>query len=206
MHIQIEKLSYSVDGQVVLKNLTIDIPLGQKCVLAWPSGTGKTSLLRLLFGLAVPTSGKIMFDGQELNGQNVRSLRKSISYINQQADLHVGMVENVVSEIFSYPANIHITDARQRLLQLMPGLNLNTDLLLKQTSDLSGGERQRLLFLLCKILDRPVWLLDEITSGLDIENKRTIVSMVAESKQTVIISSHDAVWHENPVFHFLKLM
>ncbi len=204
MFIRVENLSFSVDGQVILKDLSIDIPSGQKCVLAWPSGTGKTSLLRLLFGLSVPTSGKMLFDGQELSGQSIRTLRKSISYINQLADLHAGNVSEVVSEIFSYPANAHIHNAGQQLIELMPSLNLSPDLLSKQTSDLSGGERQRLLFLLCKILNRPVWLLDEITSGLDIENKRTLVSMVAESKQTVIISSHDSVWHENPVFHFLK--
>jgi putative ABC transport system ATP-binding protein len=204
MQITLENIQYSVDGQVIIRNLSIDIPTGQKCVLAWPSGTGKTSLLRLIFGFTAPTSGKILVDTEELNANSIRQFRASMSYINQQADLHTGITSEVVNEIFSYPANAHIQHAYQQLVELMPVLNLQPDLLTKQTSDLSGGERQRLLFLLCKIMNRPLWLLDEVTSGLDLDNKRAIVDMVAESKQTVIISSHDAVWHENPVFKFIQ--
>lgn len=205
MYVKIKDLRYEVNGQVIINNLSVDISEGCKYLLDWPSGTGKTSLLRILFGFAVPTSGEIFFDGKIAQRNDFRNIRKSISYINQHADLHSGVVKEALDEIFSYPANTTIENPVQKLTELLPQLNLQPEIFTKQSADLSGGERQRLLFLICKVLDKPLWLFDEITSGLDIDNKRTVVEMVAKSKQTAIISSHDTVWRENPNFISIKL-
>ena len=59
MYVKIKDLRYEVNGQVIINNLSVDISEGCKYLLDWPSGTGKTSLLRILFGFAVPTSGEI---------------------------------------------------------------------------------------------------------------------------------------------------
>jgi len=205
MHVKIDGLRYEVNGRVIINNLSVDISEGCKYLLDWPSGTGKTSLLRILFGFAVPTSGEIFFDGKVAKKSDFRNIRKSISYINQHADLHSGIVKEALGEVFSYPANARIENPMQQLTEMLPQLNLQPEIFTKLSEDLSGGERQRLLFLICKVLDKPLWLFDEITSGLDIKNKQTVVDMVAKSKQTAIISSHDTVWRENPNFISIKL-
>ncbi len=204
MQVRINNLNYMVNNQVVINNLSVDIHDGGKYLLDWPSGTGKTSLLKILFGFVTPNSGEIYYDGKIAIKNDFKNIRKSISYINQQADIHAGNVSEGLEEIFSYPANATVKEPMQKLIEMFPLLNLQPDIITKQSSDLSGGERQRLLFLVCKLLNKPLWLFDEITSGLDVENKQTIVDMVSESKQTAIISSHDSIWRKNPNFKPIK--
>ncbi len=65
--------------------------------------------------------------------------------------------------------------------------------------DLSGGERQRLGLALCQLMDRPIWLLDEVTSGLDKTLKHKVYNMVMESDKTVLIISHDDIWDNQSI-------
>ncbi|MDD4748308.1 MAG: ATP-binding cassette domain-containing protein [Salinivirgaceae bacterium] len=205
MEIRLEDVGYTIDGQEIIRNLSFSLKSGQKAVIAWPSGTGKTTLLKLIFGFTIPTTGKIFIDNQLLNHSNVKHFRKQMSYANQVADLPKGTVQNSMDEILSFPANAHIKDYKSTINNLLSEVRLSSEIFGKNTEELSGGERQRLTFILCQVLNRPIWLLDEITSGLDTDNKSNIVRMVAEASQTVLISSHDTIWRENNAFTFINL-
>ena len=205
MDIRLENVSYTIDGQEIIRNLNLSLKSGEKAVLAWPSGTGKTTLLKLIFGFTIPTTGSIFIDNLLLNHSNVKHFRKQISYADQVANLPKGVVQNSINEIFSFPANAHIKDYKSIINKLLLEVKLTPEILNKNTEELSGGERQRLTFILCRVLNRPIWLLDEITSGLDADNKSDIVRMVAEASQTVLISSHDTIWRNNNTFSFINL-
>lgn len=205
MEIRFENVGFSIEGQEIIKNLNVTLKSGQKAVLTWPSGTGKTTLLKLVFGFTIPTTGKIFIDNELINHQNVRQYRKKMSYANQIADLPTGPVLQIIDEIFTYPVNAHIKNYKSKINELLELVKLSPETLNKRTEELSGGERQRLSFVLCQVLNRPIWLLDEITSGLDAENKQAIVEMVALASQTVLISSHDTIWRKNETFTFIDL-
>src|SRR5579871_3273807 len=75
------------DGTVAVDNVDLDVPQGQFCVLLGASGAGKSTLLRLLNGMLMPTSGRILFEDLEVNRANLKHIQPRIAMIHQQFNL-----------------------------------------------------------------------------------------------------------------------
>lgn len=197
--IRFENVSLKLGNKQLLEHFCLDIARGDKLVISAPSGSGKSSLLKLILGFFDPDEGKILFNGDPVKPENMRRIRTQIAYLSQDIDLPNGQVETVFDEIFEYQANRHLPYRRRLLIEKLEELQLGEDLLKKNTIDISGGERQRLGWILATLLNRPVLLLDEPTSALDTAMKTQLIESVKTSNKTIICSSHDPEWQVAPM-------
>lgn len=197
--INFKNINLIFDNKDIFHNFNMDIEKGEKILLNAPSGKGKSTLFKILLGFQKVDSGHIVYNGMKLDKNNLIYFRSNIGYVSQDVDLMNQKVWNLISEIFSYKNNRHIDINKEKVSNLAQYFNLPSDILNKETKQLSGGERQRLGLIICILLDRQIWLLDEITSGLDKEMKKKVVEYVLKQDKTILIISHDKIWAENKI-------
>src|SRR3954454_10718900 len=132
------------NGQVAVRELTLDIPEGEVCVLVGPSGCGKTTTLKMLNRLIEPTTGRIFLDGDDVTHVDPVELRRHIGYVIQLVGLfpHQTVAANVatVPKLLGWPRAR--TDARVDELLDLVGLE-PSEYGGRYPSQLSGGQRQR---------------------------------------------------------------
>jgi len=186
-------------GKKIFSGFSLEVPENEKLLISGPSGCGKTSLFKILLGFTRITSGKVVYNDAEVNARNIRSVRRNLFYLSQDIDFRNAPVNAVLAEIFSYEPNRDLVSLPAHRDHLMQMLDLGGDILNQDMQKLSGGERQRLGLLVCFLLNRPVWLLDEPTSSLDAKLRRKVVDYVMSTGKTVLIISHDDIWRRNEI-------
>jgi putative ABC transport system ATP-binding protein len=157
---EIEKVSYSRAGKLVLRDLDARLPVGASSVVG-PSGSGKSTLLRLLNRLADPDSGKVVYEGKDVCEYDPLPLRREVSLVPQLPAL----IDGTVHDNVAYGPRLagHSFDARS-CLELA---GLDPDFESRDAAKLSVGEQQRVMLARALALDPRVLLLDEPTSALD---------------------------------------
>jgi len=192
--IRFEGINIVFNKQQIFKAFSLRIEKGEKVLLSAPSGSGKSTLLKSLLGFQQLDGGTIYVKGKTLSKHTLQQVRTSISYVSQDVELGNRTAKDLIAEIFAFKLNKHIAMDFDKIEAQGMQYGLPAGFLDKNINQLSGGERQRLGFIICILLDREIWILDEVTSGLDSELKKLIVERVMATDKTVIISSHDAVW------------
>ena len=179
-----------------LNDLTLRIEPGSFTVLTGPSGSGKTTLLALLGAMERVTSGRILFDGQELthcSDVELARVRRRMGFVFQDFSLipNLTAMENI-----TYPLIPRMVprEERSRLARTLLSRFGMEDKLAVRARELSGGEQQRVAIARA-LAGRPdVILADEPTSNLDAETTRLLLSALREMQaegKTVVIASHD---------------
>ncbi len=180
-----------------LANLTLDIPRGSFTVVMGPSGSGKSTLLYLLGGLDTATTGKIIVDGQSLDGMDENQLaayrRKMVGFIFQSFNLVQSMnaQENV-----AFPMRFAGVPQRKRKemsLKLLDQVGLSPRAHHKP-SELSGGQQQRVAIARALVNDPQLILADEPTGNLDSSSGLGIMQVLSDLHQqgkTVLVVTHD---------------
>ncbi len=169
---------------IALEEVSLDVPAGQLLGLLGPNGPGKTTLLQLLSGLRRPTSGTVeLFGGDPRDAATRQGLGTTPQETGLPATLRVGEVINLVAGHASHPL------PRGELLERF-GL---TGLERRQTGGLSGGQKRRLAVALA-FAGRPrLVLLDEPTTGLDVDARHALWQAVRDyhaAGGTVVLTSH----------------
>lgn len=184
-------------GKPLFSGFSLNVPENEKLLISGPSGCGKTTLFKIFLGFEKVASGRVFCGDVEITARTIQAVRTQIFYLSQDIDFRNARVADVLEEIFSFEPNRGIAtgDAHQR--NLMQMLDLEDDILEKNMPQLSGGERQRLGLLVCFMLNRPVWLLDEPTSSLDERLRKKVVRYILEAGKTVVVISHDDIWRQN---------
>ncbi len=198
--IRLEKLTKIFDtpnGQVVAaRDVDMEVPAGEICVLLGPSGCGKTTALKMINRLISPTSGKIFIGDEDTSTLNDVELRRSIGYVIQQIGLFPNMTieENicVVPKLLGWDG----AKAKARAAELLDLVGLDPNLFLKRyPKELSGGQQQRVGVIRALAADPPVMLMDEPFGAIDPINREVIqdefLKMQAEIKKTIMFVSHD---------------
>lgn len=184
------------NGQVAVRELSLDVPDGEICVLVGPSGCGKTTTMRMINRLIEPTSGRIEIDGEDVTAADPVQLRRRIGYVIQQVGLfpHQTVAENVAT----VPRLLHwakprVTARVDELLALV-GLDPATfrD---RYPNQLSGGQRQRVGVARALGADPPVLLMDEPFGAIDPISRERLqdefLRLQAEVRKTVVFVTHD---------------
>jgi len=196
--IKFDKISLSFDGKEIFSGLDLEIGAGEKVVLSGRSGIGKSSLFGLVLGFVVPDSGSVFFEGVRVDEKSVWDLRRKVSYIDQDVSAGYGKVSDWLSFVSDFKANQDLDFGSERIFGLMDLFGMKHDLLEKSVSELSGGERQRMAIIVSQLLNRKVYLLDEVTSALDKVLKPKVAAFFMENPDWTVISvSHDPVWTES---------
>jgi putative ABC transport system ATP-binding protein len=197
--IRYENAGISFGGKRVISDFSLRVLRGKKILLRGKSGIGKSTLFKMLLGFEKPSEGSLHYRGKPVNAQVAWEVRREVSYVSQDMDLGEGAVKDLLDEIFSYRSNREKRNP-EKLNSLMKELELNQDILEKNFENLSGGEKQRIGILIALMLERDVFLLDEVTSALDSELKKKVVDHFLKHKDwTLFIISHDREWERDGV-------
>lgn len=195
--VRLDHVCKSFNGAQVLKDVSIAVKKESSFGLLGRSGTGKSVTLSLMIGLQRPDSGAVFIEGkdlQKLNRSELLETRKHIGFLFQQAALFDSLS---VHDNVAFPLRRHakkrekeIRDMVQQSLQSV-GLEKDGD---KMPSELSGGMRKRVGLARALVLDPPIVMADEPSSGLDAITAAEIyelLSKLKERKKTLIIVTHD---------------
>lgn len=191
--ISLEKVNYQIADQHILHDVDWQIPAGAHITLPGPSGGGKSTLLRIIAAMISKTSGSLIFDGQPIESYDPIMYRRQVSYCFQQPTLFGETVADNLA--FPYQIRKQVMDT-QRVVTALNNVGLSERTLHQPIIELSGGERQRVA-LLRNILFLPkVLLLDEVTAGLDENNKQIVHAWLRQLNEqdhvTTIMITHDA--------------
>ncbi len=189
--LEAKSLSYQVSEKTIINNVSFHVTQGEILAIAGPSGSGKSSLLRLLNRLNEPTAGTVYLDDQDYRQLSPQQLRQRIGYIAQTPALQPGTVlENVTIG----PRLRGETVTEETAQQLLTRLHL-TDYDNYNVSYLSGGEQQRVAIARTLFNQPEVVLLDEPTASLDHHTQQELETFLQElinsSQITCILVTHD---------------
>ncbi|WP_276531826.1 amino acid ABC transporter ATP-binding protein [Lactobacillus paragasseri] len=195
--IKVEHLKKSFGKKEVLKDISANVDKGKVISIIGPSGSGKSTFLRCLNVLEKPSSGKIVFDGQDLthiNEKELDVLREKMGMVFQSFNLFPNM--NVVENIKLAPMKVKGVSedkAEKQALELLAKVCLK-DRAEQYPSSLSGGQQQRVAIARALAMDPEVMLFDEPTSALDPEMVGEVLKTMqdlADSGMTMVIVTHE---------------
>ena len=199
--IQFENVTYAYErGKTVLSEVSFEIGEGETVGLIGANGAGKSTIMKLLLGLAGPgagkesgsqTEGRILVDGLEVLPGNLAEIRRKLGFVLQNSDNQMFMptvIEDMLFGLLNYGMS------RQEALQ-------RADSVLKELGQeklrdlynhkISGGEKRMAAVATVLAMDPEVLLMDEPTSALDPYNRRIIIETIRKLPRTKIITSHD---------------
>ncbi|MEK7153217.1 MAG: ATP-binding cassette domain-containing protein [Patescibacteria group bacterium] len=197
--IRFKDMDFAHPGQgskdALFAKLNVDIKAGEKIGLVGHSGSGKTSLTRLLLRFNDVDSGEILIDGQNIANITQDDLRKHIAYVPQEPLLfHRSIRENIA---YGKPAasDKEILEAARKshALEFIEKLSEGFDTLVGERGvKLSGGQRQRIAIARAILKNAPILVLDEATSALDSESEKLIQEALWElmKNRTAIVIAH----------------
>jgi putative ABC transport system ATP-binding protein len=145
-------------------------------------------------GAHIPISGTVYFNEAAVDRSNVHAVRRSVAFIGQEPVLGAERIRDALLLPFTYRANRGKAPSEQSIQETLSSLQLDAGILDKEASQVSGGEKQRIAIARALLLDKRLFLLDEITSALDIESKRAVLRLFESAGHTIISVSHDPDW------------
>ncbi|HLW50359.1 MAG TPA: ABC transporter ATP-binding protein [Sphingobacteriaceae bacterium] len=185
--IHLDHISKKFGKFKALNNINLTFEKGECLALIGPNGCGKTTLIKSILGMVIPSEGNIQFDGKDI--KNDWSYREKIGYMPQigryPENMTIGQVLNMMKDIRKVPENK--LDLEVAELFEIDGL------LDKKMSTLSGGTRQKVSACLAFMFDPKVLILDEPTAGLDPVSVELLKEKILREKaknKLIIITSH----------------
>jgi NHLM bacteriocin system ABC transporter ATP-binding protein len=183
---------YHPDSPLVLRDISFAVKPGQFVAIVGPSGSGKSSLLRLLLGFERPEAGVIYYDGQDLADLDIQAARRQIGVVLQSARLGSGTIfDNIVG---SGPFTLddaweaaRSAGLEQDIREMPMGMHTVVS---EGGGNISGGQRQRLLIARAMVKKPRIFLFDEATSALDNRTQATVSHSLDAFSATRVVIAH----------------
>ena len=193
--IEFDGVSFRLNGRPLLQDLDLSVKQGETLVLLGRSGSGKTTTLRLINRLLLPTEGEVRVEGVPTTQWDAIRLRRSIGYVIQEGGLfpHFTVERNIalVPRIENWPPE----RVQARVRELLDIVGLNAELASRYPAELSGGQRQRVGVARALGADPPILILDEAFGALDpitrSEMQKEFRALQQRMRKAVVFVTHD---------------
>ncbi|MCR5401953.1 MAG: ATP-binding cassette domain-containing protein [Treponema sp.] len=197
----VEDVKFSSRTQEIIKGVSLEIEKGSTTVLIGKSGCGKSTLLKLLAGILVPSEGRVLFDGHNIetmtNAQN-KEFRRRSAFVFQDAAL---WANQDIYHNLSIPLQVHFPKmSHEERLFAVQGIcamvNYSRPLTLRPV-DLSAGEQKRIAFARAMSCGPEILFLDEITASMDRRGMELIMNLLhnfVDQGNTLVYVSHNATF------------
>jgi len=181
-------------GAPVLKGIELEVRAGETIAFVGATGSGKSTIVKLLLRFYVPDAGEILLDGQPIETLSLESLRRRIGFVSQDVFLFQGSIcENIAygsehATLEQIRAAADAAEATEFIDRLPEGFDAIVG---ERGQKLSGGQRQRLSIARALLKDPPVLILDEATSAVDNETEAAIqrsLQRISHSRTTLVIA------------------
>ena len=193
-NIEIKKLSFSYENDVVINNLNLTIPKGSSVALVGQSGSGKSTLANLICRFYDTQKGEIRFDNTDIKNLKKESLRKMIGLVTQDSILFNDTIKNNLLIAKEDATNdeiincLKVANAWEFVKKLPKKIDTNIG---NSGNKLSGGQKQRLSIARAVLKNPPILVLDEATSALDSESEKlvqTALDNLMKDKTSIVIA------------------
>jgi zinc transport system ATP-binding protein len=188
--ISLDNVSYRYNSDLVLESISFKADQGDLLGIIGPNGAGKTTLFSLILGLLEGYQGKITLFNEDI--RNNRKALKRIGYIPQKKNINQGFpatVEEIVSlGVLGRKTNMDVIISALKIVGLLEQKD-------KRIGELSGGQQQRVLIAKALVNEPELLILDEPTTGIDLETQDRFYTLLrklnSERNITIILASHD---------------
>lgn len=190
-----DHVSLTLNGQPVLRDISLTIPAGKTVAIVGPTGCGKTMLVNLLARVNDPTHGRVLFDGRDAREIALESLRETVAYVPQSTFLFSQELHKNVRMGYDTIDDTTLNDAihKSRLSNDLPQLPQGLDTLVGEKGVmLSGGQKQRVAIARAIVRDPSVLVLDDAFSSIDMHTAADILDDLRHviRQRTSIIIAH----------------
>jgi putative ABC transport system ATP-binding protein len=192
--IEFKNMVLKIHEQTLLDGVSLRVESGDNLVIRGASGCGKSSLLKCAVGAISIAEGSIHIDGMELSANSVHDIRARIAYIGQEPVLGAENVRDALLLPFSFKAHRESPPSDARVFQCLEQMHLQADILDKPCKRISGGEKQRIAIIRALLLNKTIFLADEVTSALDPESREAVMDELFRPELTLLSVSHDPEW------------
>ena len=208
--VRLQDLNFSYGDTPTLQGINLDIPQGKTTAFVGSTGSGKSTLVKLLLRFYTAQSGKILLDGQAIDELNLQDLRRAIGYVSQDTFLTDGTIAENIAYGAANASEQQILDAARAaecmdFIEAMP-LGFATRVG-ERGQKLSGGQRQRLALARAILKNPPILILDEATSAVDNETEAAIqrsLEVVSQHRTTIVIAHRLSTVRQADCIHLLE--
>jgi len=177
--LECQNIGFVRNKQTILSDLSFAVQSGDSIGIIGPSGSGKSSLFRLLNLLISPTQGKILYKNKNIQQSSPTQLRRHIGYILQKPYLFGTKVQ----ENLLYPYELLGKKPDfEEISSYLDKVKLPQSILEKKNTALSGGEQQRIALIRSLLIKPEIILLDEVTAALDEENTLLLENLIVQEQ------------------------
>lgn len=194
--IRFEHVNKSFGAEKVLVDFSLHIEEGEFLTVIGRSGCGKTTMLRMINGLQIPDSGKVLVEGQDVAKADLIALRRRIGYVIQNKGLFPHMtVEENITYVPVISGKKDKQENRKLALRLLQNVGLAQEMADRYPAELSGGQQQRVGIARALAADAKILLMDEPFGALDEITKRAMqdemLSLQKKLHMTIVFITHD---------------
>lgn len=194
--IRFDHVSKEYGEHVVLRDFCLDIAKGEFVTVIGSSGSGKTTMLKMINGLLAPTRGIVYVEGKDISKENQTLLRRNIGYVIQGIGLfpHMSVRKNIayVPELLGRQEKKQIAGAVEKLIKMV---GLEKEMLERYPAELSGGQRQRVGIARSLAANPEILLMDEPFGAVDEITRKMLQVEIARIHQelevTIVFITHD---------------
>ena len=184
------------ESQEILSDISLRFESEKLTAILGPNGTGKTTLLKCMNGILLPTKGEVRFKGTNLSELTLLEIAKKITYVPQQTSnfFPIKVLDCVLMGRYPYASGKYCLEDREIAFEIIEKMGLK-DLAFRTLQEISGGERQRALIARALAQQPEMILLDEPTNNLDIKNQLLVLELLSHltSKDgvSIVMTVHD---------------